>query len=67
MMTEDEKQNDKIEVEPADGDAGEAMESILGRIWESARKLHGIGELIKFLGSEPSLNQSEVNYGVGTI
>ncbi len=68
MLTRDDKKpNDKIKIESAGGNAKEAMEAIPGRLWEIACKLHGIGELIKFQGGEPALNQSEVNYGIGTL
>ena len=30
-------------------------------------KIFGIGELIKFRGGEPSLNEESVNYGIGEI
>lgn len=66
-MQGDIKQNDEIEKESAHGDADQAMEAIPGRLWEIACKLYGIGELIKFQGGEPALNQSEVNYGIGTL
>ena len=46
-----------------DGDQG----SVAYRIWEIACKLRGIGELIKFRGGEPGLNEEDVNYGIGEI
>ncbi len=37
------------------------------RLWEIACMLRGIGELIKFRGGEPGLNEEDVNFGIGQI
>lgn len=36
-------------------------------LWSLSCKLHGIGNLIAYYDGEPSLNQQEVSYGVGTL
>lgn len=40
---------------------------IPGVLWAISCKLHGIGDLIQGYESEPPLNRSEVNYGIGQI
>ena len=43
------------------------MENDVKNLETIAAKIFAIGELIKFRGGEPSLDEQKVNYGIGEI
>jgi hypothetical protein len=45
----------------------EATQNTNGDLMTISAKIYAIGELIKFRGGEPALDEERVNYGIGEI